>query len=172
MHLVLRPFESDDEDVVVTAHRALALEGVEFLWGYDAVDSWAQYLAMIADYARGENLGEGHVPGAVLAAEVDAEIVGRVSLRYALNDVLRERGGHIGYVVLAAHRRRGYATEMLRQALLLAREHGIEEVIVTCDDNNVASARVIERNGGVLESLVSDDDGSRLRRYLVGARRD
>ena len=61
-------------------------------------------------------------------------------------------GGHIGYAVRPAHRRRGYATEILRQSLIVARAVGVDGVLVTCDDDNVGSAAVIERCGGVLES--------------------
>ena len=68
-----------------------------------------------------------------------------------LNDWLRLEGGHIGYGVLPGHRRRGYATEILRQSLVVARAHGVDRVLVTCDDDNAGSAAVIEANGGVLD---------------------
>ena len=64
------------------------------------------------------------------------------------------------------HRRRGYATEILRQALIIARSQGVARVLVTCLDDNVGSACVIERCGGVLEDVIDIDEGSRrLRRY-------
>jgi predicted acetyltransferase len=77
--------------------------------------------------------------------------VGRLSIRHELNDALRIEGGHIGYDTVPSFRGRGIATEMLRQALPVARTLGLQAVLITCDDTNAASIRVIERNGGVLE---------------------
>lgn len=81
-------------------------------------------------------------------AIVGDEFVGRVSVFHDLNDALRQDGGHIGYDTVPRFRGRGYATEMLKQALSLARDLGLTEVLLTCDDSNVASMRVIQRNGG------------------------
>jgi predicted acetyltransferase len=90
-----------------------------------------------------------------------------VSVRHALNEALARVGGHIGYAVRPAHRRRGYATEMLRQSLVVARSVGVQRALVTCDDDNVASARTIERCGGVLQDLVRVDGRPAKRRYWV-----
>lgn len=60
-----------------------------------------------------------------------------------------------------------YATEILRQSLIVARAVGIDRVLVTCDEGNVASARTIERCGGVLESVVAIDGGPAKRRYWI-----
>ena len=57
-------------------------------------------------------------------------------------------GGHIGYAVRPAFRRRGIATDMLRQAVIVARAHGVDRVLVNCNDDNIGSATVIERCGG------------------------
>jgi predicted acetyltransferase len=86
------------------------------------------------------------------------EYLGRVAVRHALTAALRVRGGHIGYDVRPAARRRGYATAMLRGVLPVARDLGIAEAMVTCDDANVASIRVIEANGGRLDAVT---DGCR-----------
>ena len=60
----------------------------------------------------------------------------------------------------------GYATEILRQSLIVARAGGVGRALVTCDDDNVGSATVIEANGGVLEDVI-DVDGVPLRRYWI-----
>ncbi|HET9499323.1 MAG TPA: GNAT family N-acetyltransferase [Marmoricola sp.] len=90
------------------------------------------------------------------------EYVGRMSIRHRLNDGLLELGGHIGYDVRRSRRRRGHATAMLREALPVARRLGIGKALVTCDSDNVASRRVIEANGGVLE----DQRGDKLRFWV------
>jgi predicted acetyltransferase len=82
-----------------------------------------------------------------------AEYVGRMSIRHELNGWLREVGGHIGYDVRRSRRREGHATAMLAAALPIAHSVGIERALLTCDDDNLASRRVIERNGGVLEDV-------------------
>lgn len=91
-----------------------------------------------------------------------------MSIRHELNDYLRARGGHVGYGVLPWCRRRGYATEILRQALVVARSIGIERVLVTCDDDNIASSRAIESCGGKLDSVLPAEPGiPAVRRYWI-----
>ena len=95
----------------------------------------------------------GWVTGTYLWMVDDDEVVGRISLRHTLTPWLLEVGGHIGYAVRPSARRRGLATRALGLMLPIAAEHGIDPALVTCDDTNVASRRVIEANGGVLEDL-------------------
>ena len=86
--------------------------------------------------------------------------------RAAGNEYLLAEGGHIGYAVRPGHRRLGYATEILRQSLVVARAGGVQQILVTCDDDNVGSAKAIEANGGLLENIV-DIDGVPMRRYWI-----
>lgn len=97
------------------------------------------------------------------------EVVGFLSFRHTLNDWLREAGGHIGYAVRASRRRRGYASAALALALDRAREIGLDRVFITCDDDNIASARTIERAGGVLQDVSDQSERGHalLRRYWV-----
>ena len=96
------------------------------------------------------------------------DLVGRTLIRHRLNDFLLAAGGHIGYAVLPAFRRRGLATAILTQSLIVARTYDIGRVLVTCDDGNDASARVITRCGGVLEDIVENPEGGpRKRRYWI-----
>jgi predicted acetyltransferase len=77
-------------------------------------------------------------------------------------------GGHIGYVVVPEFRRQGYATAILRQSLQIARTQGLTRVLVTADDDNIGSIKTIEKNGGVLESIVTGPDGATpKRRYWI-----
>jgi predicted acetyltransferase len=92
--------------------------------------------------------------------------LGAISLRHRLNDFLLRAGGHIGYGVRPSARGRGVATWALGAVLPLAAGRGLDWVLVTCDEANPASARVIERNGGVLED-VRDTELGRTRRYWI-----
>jgi predicted acetyltransferase len=95
----------------------------------------------------------GWVDGTYRWMVVDGEVVGRISLRHSLTPWLLEVGGHIGYAVRPSARRRGHATAALGLMLGVAAERGIDPVLVTCDDDNVGSRKVIEANGGVLEDI-------------------
>jgi predicted acetyltransferase len=108
---------------------------------------------------------EAFVPATHLGAIADEELVGRISIRHELNDALRIEGGHIGYDTVPSFRGRGVATEMLRQALPLARALGLTDVLVTCDDTNGASIRVIEKNGGTLRETKTLAAGKPRKRY-------
>lgn len=105
------------------------------------------------------------VPATHLWAVMDEQFVGRVSIRHELNDALRVEGGHIGYDTVPSFRRSGVATEMLRQALPTARALGLTEVLLTCDDTNAASIRVIESNGGRLRETKTLDSVKPPKRY-------
>jgi predicted acetyltransferase len=94
---------------------------------------------------------ESFVPGTELWWADGDEFLGRIGIRHRLTPRLFEIGGHIGYEVRPTARRRGHATRMLRQALPIAHDLGIDPALVTCDVDNVASRKVIEYNGGVLE---------------------
>jgi predicted acetyltransferase len=167
IRLRLRPPGFDDEAAFVAAHAAMANEGFKFGIGYEPGCSWSGYLRRLDGQRRGTCVPDGHVPMTFLVADVAGCLIGRTSIRHELNDRLRCEGGHIGYGVLREHRRRGYATEMLRQSLVVARAVGVGRVLVTCDDDNLASAAVIERCGGTFESLIAAHDGHPVRRYWI-----
>ena len=168
--LVLRPITEADETVCWAAHRELAEDDFTFLLNVVEGEPWADYVARLERWCAGTDVPKPFVPAALLLAEVDGEVVGRSSIRYELNDWLAAWGGHIGYAVRPAFRRRGYAVEILQQSLIEAREHGVQRALVCCDDANLASAAVIERCGGVLED-VRESDGMhpRSRRYWIDA---
>ena len=94
--------------------------------------------------------------------------IGEIAIRHRLNDALAKRGGHIGYAVRYGEWGRGYGTKMLGLALEKAKEMHISPVLITCNDDNIASARVVEKNGFVLKDriITSIDGEDRLtRRY-------
>ncbi len=107
-------------------------------------------VARLAANARGERLLPDHVATEQWWLVRGGRILGTARLRLVLTPRLRLQGGHVGYDVRPTERGRGVATELLRRVLARANALGIDPALVTCDDDNVASARVIEKNGGVL----------------------
>lgn len=165
--LRLRPLTLDDEDEFLAAHQnMMETDNWSLALNYDEGMAWADFVQRMLDFRLGKGLPEGLVRAAYLVADVEGVIVGRASLRFGLNEWLAHQGGHIGYGILAAHRRRGYATEILRQSLVITRSEGIASALVCCDDTNIGSATVIERCGGQLEGIVDGDHGP-VRRYWV-----
>jgi predicted acetyltransferase len=131
---------------------------------------FARYIEVLEEQERGIGLpSPHHVPSTFLIAFHGDRVVARTSLRHHLNERLERVGGHIGYVVVPEFRRRGYATEILRQSLRLAKVRlGLAQALVTCDEGNVASRRVIEKSGGVLENVVTGPDHTvPKRRYWI-----
>lgn len=166
--MILRPLGIKDREEAMRAHQELALEDFTFLLNaFDEHESWEIYVDRVISGSRDQDLTVGRVPATYLVAEVDGQIVGRVSIRHELNEYLRMRGGHIGFGVRPEFRRRGFATEILLEALGIARGLGIEKVLVTCDDTNSASRRVIEKCGGVLENIVEMENVEKFRRYWI-----
>ncbi len=164
--VLLRPPRLTDESQVGQAQAELAADDFEFVF-QQADESWPAYVARVEREQRGRDLDPGRVPNTFLFAEVGGELVGRVSIRHDLNDYLATVGGHIGYAVRPADRRRGYARSILRQSLQRAKNLGLDQVLITCDDDNVASARPIESFGGILENVITPDDSSPTRRYWI-----
>ncbi|GAA5190025.1 GNAT family N-acetyltransferase [Rugosimonospora acidiphila] len=130
---------------------------------WSEAESFETYTRWLRDLALEESpKPPGHVPSTTLWWVDGEEYLGRIAIRHRLTPGLLEVGGHIGYDVRPSARRRGHATAMLRAALPVARTLGIDSALVTCDVDNVASRKVIEHNGGVLE----DQRGVKLRFWV------
>lgn len=167
--LRLRPLRRDDEQAVLAGHQQMmADDGFPFALDHEPGMPWNNYLQLLADHRRGVGLSPGWVPSTFLVASVGSAVVGRTSIRHVLNESLVLQGGHIGYGVLAPYRRRGYATEILRQSLIIVRSFGADRVLVTCADTNIGSATVIEKCGGQLDSVIRVGTPPQLiRRYWL-----
>jgi predicted acetyltransferase len=94
------------------------------------------------------------------------QVLGGIALRHELNERLMQDGGHIGYGIRPSARRRGVASWALTQMVGMAKELGIERVLLVCAVDNTASARTIERCAGVLEDI-RQPEGIALQRYWI-----
>ncbi|MBO7451271.1 MAG: GNAT family N-acetyltransferase [Clostridiales bacterium] len=130
-------------------------------------EDWLKKVIEDVDVA---NLRPGRVPALTYfyVREEDNRVVGMTNIRLRLNDFLRTQGGHIGYCIRPSERRKGYATSMLKEALRVCGTMGIDKVIVTCDTVNIASAKTIQNNGGVLDAeFYSDVFETDIQRYII-----
>ncbi|MFT4257680.1 MAG: GNAT family N-acetyltransferase [Pseudoxanthomonas sp.] len=170
--LELRFPRIDEEAQFLHAHRATTPGYPNFLHYHAEGMAFADYLQTLREQQQGLNLpSPRHVASSFLFAFDGARIVGRVSIRHRLNQFLLRNGGHIGYVVVPGYRHRGYATAILAKAIAIARDElGIARALLTCNEDNAASIKVIERNGGVLDGF-SDEFSPRVRRYWIDAPR-
>jgi predicted acetyltransferase len=165
--LRLRPLRPDDETVARRARTELEADDFDFCPLLEADMAWSDYLALLEAQRRGPLFADA-VASTLLVGEAEGTIIGRSSIRHALNEFLEHEGGHVGFGVRPAYRRRGYATAILDQSLVVVRALGVGDVLVTCDDDNIGSATVIERCGGVLDSIVtSRRSGKPVRRYWI-----
>ena len=113
--------------------------------------------------------GDGKVPDSVffLLDEDRNRLLGAVNIRHYLNEYLLQEGGHIGDGIRPSERRKGYATEMIRLALIECKKLGMNKVLITCDRDNIGSAKSIINNGGILENEFVNSDGEIEQRYWI-----
>ena len=141
---------------------------VPFVLAFDDGDFDAM-LARLDACSRGLGLPDGFVPHSTFwLVEDDAHVVGVSNIRHALTPSLLREGGHIGYGIRPSARGLGLGREILRQSLSRAHDLDIGDVLVTCGQGNVASAKVILGNGGVLDSEAFVPDRSEIvQRYWI-----
>jgi predicted acetyltransferase len=137
----------------------------------DHIDSSAGFAEWVARLRREGDESVPPATGLVHAAYwwiVDQKdtVLGAISLRYALTDFLLQAAGHIGYSVRPSARGCGVASWALDEVLGAARRRHLDSVLITCDEDNAASARVIEKHGGVLEDVRETPVGLK-RRYWI-----
>ena len=150
--------------------RALMPEDPQNRWlfEYDG-EPFSVFVEKLQDQKQGKQLPKGWVPASTFyLIREDGKILGKSSFRHELNDFLKTIGGNIGYIIRPDQRQKGYGAAILKLTLEKARELGLERVVVTCDEDNIASAKIIERSGGVFEDPCRKDETAVLkRRYWI-----
>ena len=144
-----------------------SMDGTGGLRNFENPSDWLTFLVKHKDP---KTLPEGRVPATqlIFVREEDQKIVGMIDIRHFLSEYLEKYGGHIGYSVVPGERRKGYATQMLREALPVCKELGISKVLITCIKGNEGSKKTILNNGGVYESAVYEpDEKVELERYWI-----
>lgn len=127
----------------------------------ETFDALLEITASEADVSKTPSPGHVHCDHFWITDGPD--MLGFIAVRHSLdNDFLRTLGGHIGYSIRPSARRAGHATAALALAVRHAREVGLTQVLVTCDEGNTGSARTIEKNNGVFENAMQGK-----RRYWI-----
>lgn len=160
--------EISDEPILreyVREHRDHGETSISASMGLAAADI-REWVEMIH---RNASIGNGEWGRSLLYLCFDGErLIGLLQIRYDLPKKLSETYGDVGYGVRPSERGKGYATAMLRYALSVCGEKGMEQVVLGCYEDNLASAAVIQKNGGVL--LATNDNyakGRNSRYYLI-----
>jgi predicted acetyltransferase len=140
---------------------------VPWVVGKDPADFEAM-VQFLLDNEKGDNLPEGWVPDSTYwLINENNRLLGAVNIRHRLTEKLLECGGHIGYGIRPSERQKGYATRLLNLALEKLREIGVEKALITCDETNIASAKVILNNGGVADYDFVEEDGNVVKRFWI-----
>ncbi|OBZ10760.1 GCN5 family acetyltransferase [Bacillus sp. FJAT-27264] len=129
---------------------------------------FAAMLQFLEENRLGVGLPEGWVANSTFWLVTEAgQVVGAVNIRHTLTERGLLMSGHIGYGIRPTARRKGYATELLKQALVKSRELGIDKVLVLCDTVNTGSAKTIANNDGVEDKPYTEEDGNVIRRFWI-----
>lgn len=131
------------------------------------ISSW---LVQIDKYKSWKTIPAGHIPGIqYLALDCSNHtVVGLLNLRLSLNETLLHYYGHIGYSVRPSRRHSGIGTKMLALGLEKAKNLGFNNLLLTCKEDNIVSAKIIEKNHGSLEDTrFNPDEGRWFRRYWI-----
>ena len=124
------------------------INGSELLDQMDDYDAW---LKSVTDNTSPETVNPNWVvTDTFFALDGKGEIVGIIDLRHTLNDFLKDFGNS-GYSVRLSERKKGYATEMLRQVIEIAGDCGLKELHLSVERTNEPSVKTIKKNGGKYE---------------------
>jgi predicted acetyltransferase len=157
------------KDSFIAGTRESQAEGLELFFNLqDLSENFGAFLQRLRNGDDRAKISPDRVPMSDFWLIDGDEYVGRLSLRHELNEALLVWGGHIGYQIRPSKRRRGYGKEILRLGLIKAKERGLNRVLVTCDEDNIGSRKIIEHNGGQLENIIEVKDSPvRKMRYWI-----
>ena len=169
MNLFLRELNAEDEAAFLRGYedwKDQPLSWYSFVWKPGM--SHAEHLNILEEQKDKSNLPAPRVPSTMLYGFVDGEIIGRFNIRHEINASLLVRGGNIGYSVSPQKRNQGLASEMLRKGIEYCKQIGLTQILITCDDLNVPSWKIIEKFGSSLENRIYDSEKNEfVRRYWL-----
>lgn len=158
---LIRPSMSLSDEIV--SYRQEFLEAGSSMDGCGALKRLADpadWLAQVNALESADTVPQNWVVSTqfVYVRQRDSKLVGMIQVRHCFNHYLEKYGGHIGYSIRPSERQKGYAKQMLRDCLPFCREIGLQNILITCLQDNEASRRTILANGGRYESTVYEPD--------------
>ncbi|WP_277291072.1 GNAT family N-acetyltransferase [Streptococcus orisratti] len=170
--ILVQPSEAYLSEIAV--YKAAFEESGEHMHGNAGLinfDSLKDWLRHVEKFRKGIDIPENRVPSSAFLCirESDNKMVGICNIRHNLTlPHVFNTMGHIGYSIHPHERRKGYAKEQLRLALIEAGKLGIDRVLLTCDETNIGSEKTILANGGIYENTYhNSEDGSRTKRFWI-----
>lgn len=174
----LKEVELNDQKEIMEMYKeymvAELIPGIDRFEGirdFEKIDTltFEEWIADLEKNKDEKNMPASYSPHTLyLAINDDDELVGAIGLRWKEVPALMTFGGLIGYSIRPSQRGKGYASEMLSLALDKFKSANINNVLITCKDFNIASKKVIEKNGGIFENVYkNDDDGYNYLRYWI-----
>ncbi|GIP29400.1 GNAT family acetyltransferase [Paenibacillus sp. J23TS9] len=146
--------ESDDQSIFEMIEEiGLGENGYTTNFPNHDYEQFKASLPRMIEISKGINLPDGYVPQTIYWMYINDRPVAYGKLRHKLNNKLLEYGGHVGYIVRPSERGKGYGKLFLSELKKSAKNIGIDELLITCDETNLRSRRVIESNGGNLERV-------------------
>ena len=141
------------------------INGLAGLNRFSSIEDWLEELKKRSSEAT---VPEGLVPSSTYLGvrEKDNYIVGMIDIRHYLNEYLTQVGGNIEYSVRKTERNKGYAKQMLKLALEKCRDLKMKKVLITCDEDNIASEKVILSAGAKFEDIRCID-GENKKRFWI-----
>jgi predicted acetyltransferase len=122
----------------------------------DIAKDFRSFIKKLKQREKGVDLPRGYVPDSHFWYVEGSRFLGRISIRHKLNKKLKIRGGHIGYAVRPPERKKGYASTMLKLVLPEAKKLGLKKVMLTVAKNNIASQKVMIKNGAKFKDYSPD----------------
>mgnify|MGYP000221351099 FL=1 len=167
--ILVKPDLSYADEIIKYKEESLAespiINGSAGLDRFSSIEIWFEELKK---RSCENTVPKGLVPSSTYLAvrEKDNYIVGMIDIRHYLNEYLTQVGGHIGYGVRKTQRNKGYAKQMLKLALEKCKELKIKKVLITCDEDNIASEKVILSANAKLEDI-RNVDGENKKRFWI-----
>ena len=167
--ILVKPDLSYADEIIKYKEESLAesplINGSAGLDRFSSIEIWFEELKK---RSCEDTVPKGLVPSSTYLAvrEKDNYIVGMIDIRHYLNEYLTQVGGHIGYGVRKTERNKGYAKQMLKLALEKCKELKIKRVLITCDEDNIASEKVILSANAKLEDI-RNIDGENKKRFWI-----